>query len=94
MAKLTNAQLVINLEASHVSYQALRAQYETLTAECDTLRAHNVRLINEARAHQARKPAYVAPSNPARDAAHAAFVAKCAAARQAAMSGGRSVLVE
>lgn len=91
MAKLTNAQLLINLEASHVAYAALEQRFE---AQRQDLIALRVQVSSANAAFMARKPAYVAPANPARDAAHAAFVAKCAAAKALAMSGKRSVFVE
>lgn len=33
MARITNAQLVAQLEAAHVAYEALAAKYEALKAE-------------------------------------------------------------
>lgn len=77
--KLTNAQLIIENSTLRQQYEELSARYESLKTQ------------RQAPAH---RPAYVAPANPARDAAHAAFVAKCAAAKALAMSGKRSVFVE
>lgn len=76
-SKLTKAELLSQLEASHVAYQALRTQYESLQAELHDLR---VQLVGVKRAAPA-----VALTSPYREA--------MAKAKALAMSTGRCVSV-
>lgn len=78
--KLTKSQLVDQLEAAH-------AAYERVATERDSLKAQ----LAAAPAPKAAKPAYVPP---APTEAQLAYRAKLAAAKAAAIAGGRSVVVQ
>lgn len=91
MARLTNAQLVVQLEAAHVSY-------EKLVAERDSLRGELALAQHTIAAHAAGAkplPAKFLRYQPSPEAvsAHDAYVAACTAARALAMHGGISVRV-
>ena len=98
MAKLTIAQLTAQREAAHVAYQALDQRAAALAADNAALK----QALAEAEA-KAKSPRRVVPQrrevpqrpvDPARDAAHTAYVARAAAARAEAMRTGKSVLVK
>lgn len=92
MAKLTIAQLTAQLEAAHVAYQALDQRAAALAADNAALK----QALTEAKA-SAKSPRRAVPQrpvDPARDAAHTAYVARAAAARAEAMRTGKSVLVK
>lgn len=77
--KLTKSQLIDQLEAAH-------AAYERVATERDSLKAQ----LAAAPAPKAAKPAY---TPPAPTEAQLAYRAKLAAAKAAAIAGGRAVLV-
>ena len=93
MAKLTNTQLIANLEAAHVSYQKLSVECDALRNEVAALKvaAPVVRVIG---APSTARPAYVrfAPSE-ASVIVHDNYVRAYTAARELAMRSGRAVRV-
>ena len=99
MAQLTRAQLIDQLAASHQSYQALEARCALLQARVDKAtevykaQRDEIAALKAAKPAGNRRPAYVAPANPERAAAHAAFRAKCEAARALARERGATVLL-
>lgn len=99
MSKLTNAQLVAQLAASHEAYQAIEVRCAALQARLDKAtevykaQRDEIAALKAAKPAGNRRPAYVAPANPERAAAHAAFRAKCEAARALARERGATVLL-
>lgn len=93
MSKLTKAQLVADLEASHVAYQHISTINESLSAECMALRTECNALQEQLRESQLlllsikRAVPIISATTPWREAA-----AK-AKAKTLAMQTGRSVLV-
>lgn len=82
MSRLTNAQLVAQLEAAHVSYQALEAKYEALRAQ----------LAVPTKQPTAQRWVRRYPT-PEQLAAHDEYTRRLIAAREEAARSGRTVRV-
>ena len=82
MARLTNSQLLSELEAARVEIQRLSAENETLKAD--------------AAKRPAAKPqrrVYTPSATPEQERAHSAYVRALIAAREEAMRTGRTAIV-
>lgn len=96
MASITKAQLTAQLEQSHVSYQRLLAAFDAMRLDFASALIQIDVLEAQAPAPKPVSPArsaYLAREQRGPSAETLAFQAKCAAAREAAMSGNRSVRV-
>lgn len=93
MQSLTKAQLVMQLEASHVSYQRLEEQLAIVRAERDMFAENVTRVRANCEAEIARLREHVAAHRYVRPVDRSDYAAKCAAARREAMSTGFVVKV-
>jgi len=95
MPKLTNAQLLANLEATHVAYQQLDARHEALKAERLALQAECAALKAQRSAapqpNRKVRPAWVPSAE--QQSAHDSYVRALIAAREEAARTGKSVCV-
>lgn len=98
MARLTNAQLVAQLEAAHISYEKLSIEHNVLQQRHQhtlgelALAQHTTTALA---ANTKPLPAKYLRYQPTAEAvvAHDAYAARCAAARALAMRGGVVVRV-
>jgi hypothetical protein len=91
MARLTNAQLVAQLEAAHVSYELVTTERDSLRSELALSQSALAAQLTGAKPLPAKFLRY--QPSAAAVASHDAYVAACQAARALAMRGGKSVLV-